>query len=281
MRLTVLLIAALVVTACGGHRAVVAPVTVTVTKTAPSPVRAKPTSADRVAISRAVHAAACPKGDSCEITDIRFARSDSSYARASVYDPNINAGLAVLHRKDTRWKVIDLGTAYVGCDNTPRTVHRELVLVCPGEKSGSQQAAPPPPTATVSEFSPSDPYSGRPGDKHFAVYYLQVKDDGLGDIGGIARVKNVGSQSLTGTFTFTFFQSGTIVERRRDQPKRCLRVRPSLSNSSRKTRCLRGGSVTSSRWTSSSKRTASRVSGAQLARAQGEGGKVTGVAAAS
>jgi hypothetical protein len=63
----------------------------------------------------------------------------------------------------------------------------------------------------VSDSAPYDPYNGRPGDKHFAVYYVQVKDDGLGDIGGIARVKNVGSTPLSGTFTFTFFQGGTIV----------------------------------------------------------------------
>jgi hypothetical protein len=209
VRLTALLILVVSVTACGSQRAVEAPVTVTVTKTGPSPVSAKPTGADRVAIRRAVHAAACPRGDKCEISNILFARSDLSYVRASVYDPKIGGALAVLH-KGTRWKVIGLGSSDIGCDNTPRRVRSELELVCTGDSSGGQQAAPPP-TATVSEFSPSDPYNGRPGDKHFAVYYLQVKDDGLGDIGGIARVKNVGSTSLSGTFTFTFFQGGKIV----------------------------------------------------------------------
>jgi hypothetical protein len=191
-------------------------VTVTVTKTAPAAASSKPTRADRLAIRRVVHAAACPKAEKCEISDILFAKSDSSFARVSVYDPKIGSALAVVRRKGGSWKLVDLGSAYVGCDNTPRAIHRELVLVCPGEKSGTTQAEPPPlqtttVSATVSEFAPSDPYNGRPGDKHFAVYYLQVKNDGLGDIGGIARVKNVASTSLSGSFTFTFFQGGTIV----------------------------------------------------------------------
>jgi hypothetical protein len=56
----------------------------------------------------------------------------------------------------------------------------------------------PPPRATVA-------------DKDFAVQSLQIKDDGLGDIGGIARLTNTSSDTLTATFTFTFFQGGQIV----------------------------------------------------------------------
>jgi hypothetical protein len=60
--------------------------------------------------------------------------------------------------------------------------------------------APPPPATT----------SG-PSDKDFTVDDLQIQDDGLGDIGGVARVTNTSTQSLTATYTFTFFQSGQLV----------------------------------------------------------------------
>jgi len=45
-------------------------------------------------------------------------------------------------------------------------------------------------------------------------------------------VRNVSSTPLSGSFTFTFFQGGTIVGRRMDQPRRYLGGRPSLCNSS-------------------------------------------------
>jgi hypothetical protein len=125
-----------------------------------------------------------------------------------VYDPKIGSAYAVLHRKGIRWKVIGLGSSDVGCDNTPPGIRHDLALVCTGD-TGGQQSASSTPVATSA--ATADPYNGRPGDKHFAVYYLQLKDDGLGDIGGIARIKNIGSSSLTGSFTFTLFQSGRIV----------------------------------------------------------------------
>jgi hypothetical protein len=59
--------------------------------------------------------------------------------------------------------------------------------------------------------APIDPYGGKIGDKHFAVEDLQLKDNGYGGIGGVARIKNVGSISLTLTYTFTFFQNDEIV----------------------------------------------------------------------
>jgi hypothetical protein len=63
---------------------------------------------------------------------------------------------------------------------------------------------PPPPP-------PPPPPPSQASDKDFAVQDLQIKDDGLGDIGGIARVTNTSSNSLTATFTFTFFQGSRIV----------------------------------------------------------------------
>lgn len=67
-----------------------------------------------------------------------------------------------------------------------------------------------PPSTTVPKTSPP-PQNTRPRDKDFVVDDLIVKDDGLGDIGGIARLTNTSSTSLTVTFTFTFFQNGQIV----------------------------------------------------------------------
>jgi len=117
------------------------------------------------------------KGDKCEISNILFAKSDSTYVRASVVRPEIG-GRSHATRAGARWKVIDLGSSDIGCDNTSRRVRRELQLVCTGDSSGGQQAAPPPPVATASESRPLI-RTTTTGDKHFAVYYLQVKNDGL------------------------------------------------------------------------------------------------------
>jgi hypothetical protein len=70
-------------------------------------------------------------------------------------------------------------------------------------------AAAPATTITRAGNAPSP--TRRVGDKDFAVDDLQVKNDGLGNIGGIARLTNTSGQSLTVIFTFTFFQSGSIV----------------------------------------------------------------------
>jgi len=48
-------------------------------------------------------------------------------------------------------------------------------------------------------------------DKDFAVQELQIRDDGMGDIGGIARVTNTGTAARTAGLTFTFFQGGHTV----------------------------------------------------------------------
>jgi ABC-type amino acid transport system permease subunit len=66
------------------------------------------------------------------------------------------------------------------------------------------QAPPPPPP-------PAPPPPSGPSDKDFAVQALQIQDDGVGDIGGIARITNTASNALTGVFTFTFFQGGQVV----------------------------------------------------------------------
>ena len=53
--------------------------------------------------------------------------------------------------------------------------------------------------------------AGKASDKGIVVEELDVKNDGLGDIGGVARLKNTLSKTVTFTFTFTFFKSnGTV-----------------------------------------------------------------------
>jgi hypothetical protein len=208
MRLAALLLTVFALTSCGSGRTSQAPVTVTVTKTA---APAKPSRGDRLAITKVVRGE-CPKGGKCVVSDIRFAKSDPTYATADIYDAKIGGAYVMLHEDGDRWRVISgPGSSDVGCDRAPKRIRLDLALDCQRDrKNGGAQSATPPP-ATVASPSPADPYKGHPGDKHFAVYVLQVKDDGLGDIGGIARVKNVSSTSLTGTFTFTFFQSGQVI----------------------------------------------------------------------
>ncbi len=78
------------------------------------------------------------------------------------------------------------------------TIDRNSVVAYP------KPAAPPPP-------APPPPPPPQAADKDFAVQVLQIQDDGLGDIGGIARITNTASTAKTATFTFTFFQGGQIV----------------------------------------------------------------------
>ena len=52
--------------------------------------------------------------------------------------------------------------------------------------------------------------SGEIGDKGFAVQSLHVANDGLGDIGGRIRIKNVGTKSYSVSFTVTFFATKTL-----------------------------------------------------------------------
>jgi hypothetical protein len=85
---------------------------------------------------------------------------------------------------------------------------QQQILNGPAPSTPSIATTPPPPAA--SPPSPPAP-PATVSDKDFSVQDLQIKDDGLGDIGGIARLTNTSSKSLTGTFTFTFFQGGKIV----------------------------------------------------------------------
>jgi hypothetical protein len=71
--------------------------------------------------------------------------------------------------------------------------------------------APPPRVIRPTRTPPPNAGDQLARDKDFVVQEIDVKDDGLGDIGGIARITNTAATSLTVTFTFTFFQSGQIV----------------------------------------------------------------------
>src|SRR5436305_287704 len=103
MRLGILLVATLALTACGSHRATQTSVTVTVTKTIAQAAHSKQSRSDRTTITRLVHAAACGKGHECDISEVRFAKSDRSFASAGVHDPQIGSALVVLHRTGKRW----------------------------------------------------------------------------------------------------------------------------------------------------------------------------------
>ena len=66
--------------------------------------------------------------------------------------------------------------------------------------------------ARLARKKPPAKSTGKAQDKGFVVRTLQVKDDGLGDIGGIARLTNTTKRTLTIAFTFTFFKNaGSVV----------------------------------------------------------------------
>src|SRR5207245_1251233 len=142
-----LVIVAVAVSACGSHHKG--------TAMSPAP-RLKPTLADIAAVRRVVLYYACGKGHKCKVSAVRFARSDPSYAIATISDPKIGVALAMLRHKGNHWKVIDLGTAYVGCSYAPRAVRVGFALDCPGDRSTTQQAAPSSVPATTSA-APADP----------------------------------------------------------------------------------------------------------------------------
>jgi hypothetical protein len=171
-----------------------------------------PTRGESAGIKSAVRVAACDEGARCAISRIRLAKSDPSYAVATFYASNVGGVLAVLHHGKRRWKVISIGSAFVGCDAVDAAIRDDLALDCPDNRHDTgQQAAPPASSPPKGPAAPADPDSGRATDKHFVVDDLQIEDDGLGDIGGFARIRNVSSEALSLTFTFTFFQSGRIV----------------------------------------------------------------------
>jgi hypothetical protein len=74
-----------------------------------------------------------------------------------------------------------------------------------------QELSGHPPRVAKSNRPPVPAPPAEVRDKDFTVQDLVIRDDGLGDIGGIARVTNTASRALTATFTFTFFQNGSIV----------------------------------------------------------------------
>jgi hypothetical protein len=51
----------------------------------------------------------------------------------------------------------------------------------------------------------------RPHDKHFAVAGLQLKQDYAGNFGGTAQVQNIGIQSYTAVFKWTFTRNGQVL----------------------------------------------------------------------
>jgi len=55
------------------------------------------------------------------------------------------------------------------------------------------------------------PTAGKGNDKGIVVEELDVKNDGLGDIGGVVRLKNTLSRTVTITFTLTFFKANGSV----------------------------------------------------------------------
>jgi len=91
-----------------------------------------PTTATAQAIIAAVRsnvcgASACP---GAKIDHIRLSRTDPSYATAGIYDPKIGGAAILLRKSGVTWKVIDSGSASVGCGHAPTEVLNDLGLYC-------------------------------------------------------------------------------------------------------------------------------------------------------
>lgn len=102
-------------------------------------------------------------------------------------------------------------TSTVAGPTVTQTITRTVTRTRIRYKTKVVRRVAPAPTPPPSSVPPPPPPPPQASDKDFSVQALQIQDDGLGDIGGIARVTNNASTSKSGSFTFTFFQGGQIV----------------------------------------------------------------------
>jgi type II secretory pathway pseudopilin PulG len=77
-------------------------------------------------------------------------------------------------------------------------------------QSDAAPAAPAEPPAPA-EPAPAAPASGELQDGSFTSEQPRLKDDGLGDFGGTARVTNTSDSEKSGIFTYTLFKGGDMV----------------------------------------------------------------------
>lgn len=86
-------------------------------------------------VSRAIVAATLHEicgGNPCKITvtEIRLAQSDPSYAADVISNPRVGSAVVLLHRVRSVWRVVDYGSAHVGCGEAPKKVLDDLGLYC-------------------------------------------------------------------------------------------------------------------------------------------------------
>ena len=92
-----------------------------------------PTTRERSAISRALHASAAMRAVHCFHVREVVVSTVGPWARARVARCSGQGehALSVLERRHGHWRVRDLGTAGTGCTVAPPRVRRDLRLVCP------------------------------------------------------------------------------------------------------------------------------------------------------
>jgi hypothetical protein len=64
------------------------------------------------------------------LSRIRLSKTDRRWAAANYAAPGRQSGYAVLHREGARWRVVDYGTADVGCSSAPTRVLHDLGIYC-------------------------------------------------------------------------------------------------------------------------------------------------------
>ena len=99
----------------------------------PAGASVSPTPAERAGIVAGVRKEFCDQPVVCaklRLSRIRLSKTDRRWAAANYAAPGTQSGYAVLHREGTQWRVVDYGTADVGCSSAPAKALYDLGIYC-------------------------------------------------------------------------------------------------------------------------------------------------------
>ncbi|HMA46847.1 MAG TPA: hypothetical protein VKP11_06575, partial [Frankiaceae bacterium] len=100
-----------------------------------------PTPAEAAAVTRAVRTSPqtdLVPADAYVVAGVRISdlRGGWAFARVEPRAMELDRAVVVLRRGPAGWSLVEIGTALVGCDVTPREVLREMRVDCPDETAG-------------------------------------------------------------------------------------------------------------------------------------------------